>query len=222
MRLLRVTYVALVVLATAVLAMGCEGYDTGQTDVLHAAVAGGTSTHTQTEYARAQVTGTGEIDGSCETFEVTAIAYHRTTMGPGGPADRDWVWVRVDRFCCGEEIFTRWTGAANLEIDQYDLDLPNNRHHMWSAGVTQTVTVYNRADRSQTLTLDLDLDWVGLDDFYHDTRGRKLEGEQIFHHTLDWCQATVSGDITLEGVEFDFDSQEIVRIGDQNRTTHSR
>lgn len=185
-----------------------------------AALAGGVSEHRHTEYARATVWGTGEVDGSCRTFEVLPIIYDRTTMEPGGPTDRQWMWVRVRVFCCdGEEIFSTWTGSVNLDDADFTMDVYPNRNHLWDASVNKTVTVRNTADRTQEMTLDISLVWDGVDDFRHRSEGRFLDGDHVSHYELMYEISTVSGAIGLTDVTFDFATQQHVWIGDENRTT---
>ncbi|MEA3249392.1 MAG: hypothetical protein U9Q03_03480, partial [Patescibacteria group bacterium] len=119
-----------------------------------AALAGGVSEHRATEYARATVWGTGEVDGSCRTYEVLPIIYDRETHEPGGIVDRQWMWVRVRVFCCDrDEIFSVWTGSVTLDDADFTMNVYPNRHRLWDASVDKTITVSNTADRSQTMDL---------------------------------------------------------------------
>ncbi len=187
------------------------------------ALAGGVSEHMTTDYARAEVWGTGEVDGSCHTYEVVAIVYDRTTMDVGGPTDRQWVWVRVREFCCDrEELYSTWTGSVNLDDADFTLDVYPNRHHLWSASVDRTVTVRNTADRSQTMDLDLNLVWDGVNDFRHRAENRWLDDEHVYNYELLYEMAMLSGEVGLPGVTFTFDSQMRVWIGDENRTIIDR
>jgi hypothetical protein len=183
------------------------------------ALAGGVSEHRHTEYARAEVWGTGEVDGACRTYEVRTIVYDRETHEPGGKVGRQWVNVRVREFCCDrEEIFSVWNRSVNLDDADFEMNIHPNRHHLWDASVSKTVTVRNTADRSQEITLDISIDWTGLDDFRHRSEGRFLDGDHVSHYELWYEMATASGDIDLPGVTFDFDTQMRVWIGDENRT----
>lgn len=187
------------------------------------ALAGGVSDHMQTAYARATVWGTGEVDGSCRTFEVLPIIYDRTTMDTDGPTERSWMWVRVRVFCCDrEEIFSTWTGSINLDDADFMLEVYSNHNRLWNASVTKSITVYNADDRSQTMSLDLNLAWAGIWDFRHRAENRFLEREHVYNYELLYDIATVSGDIGLPGVTFDFATQQNVWIGDENRTTITR
>jgi hypothetical protein len=205
-------------IAVVVSVAGCENADT-QTDVLRSAAAGGNSTHVDQEYARAEFHG--NLTDECTLIEALVYLFDRTEMGPGGPTDRQYVWVRLDLENCCDNTETRWTGSADVVTDQHELNLPNNRHHLWSAWLRQTVTVSNTA--GQTMAIDLDLSWTGLDDFRHTTQNRHVEGVEVSSYSMTWCPAELDGTAEMEGATFSaVDTQERVRIHHQVNTSHDR
>ncbi|MFC1639108.1 hypothetical protein ACFL26_02460 [Patescibacteria group bacterium] len=231
MRTLRACCTALAVAALAALA-GCgvqipessdelpPGFDTEE---VRQALAGGNSTHTDTEFTTAHITGTGDLGDGCVTMEATVRVYSQTTMEPGGPTDRQWMWVRVRRFCCDDtDIMTQYTGSVTLADGEYDLSLPANRHRLWDGSGAQTVTVHNRSGGSDTMDVTVNLVWDGLDDFRQRTETRHLNGDLVRSYSLQYCPAILSGEVLIDGITFDFGTQQHVWIEHLIQTTHDR